>query len=117
MTDENTVIGFDGAVDDTCLVVMRRDPTGTWHIERADGPDAHDVQQFVDLITRQILASPRPPAEWTPPAPSNPVDDIRTWQEAYVRHHWHISDDQAAALRDNLSRGHLAAPARPLTVG
>lgn len=43
----DTIVGFDGSLDDTSLVVMHRGHDGTWRVESTDGPDAADLARMV----------------------------------------------------------------------
>lgn len=75
MTDENTLIGFDGSADgDVSLVVLHREPGGGWRIESTEGPDA---QAWSRLVTAAIAAHPpthRPPADTEQPTLTEQVN-------------------------------------------
>lgn len=49
---DDVILGFDAAAASACIVAMRRDPEGVWHLERPDDDAAARRKAITELCER-----------------------------------------------------------------
>jgi hypothetical protein len=91
------IYGFDGAAaDDVSVVVMQREPGGSWRVERTDGPDG----DYLARVVARIAPTPKPP----PPAGSSLAGQAAEWMAAHSKVTFKLTDEQRALLERTFAR-------------